>query len=205
MKQESLFPDDTAPRGLPDGFADTHGFLAASEAATFFERIRAETAWHQEHLRMFGRRIAMPRLTAWYGDPGASYVYSGIANQPLPWTESLRALRARVTRHTGSRFNSALLNLYRDGADSLAWHADDEPELGRAPTLASLSLGATRRFRIRQRRTRESIGVDLEAGSLIVMTGASQRDWEHCVPKTARAVGERINITFRWVEPRPGR
>ena len=154
---------------------------------------------------MFGRRIAMPRLTAWYGDPGASYVYSGIANQPLPWTESLRALRVRVTMHTGSRFNSALLNLYRDGTDSLAWHADDEPELGRAPTLASLSLGATRRFRIRQRRTRESIGVDLEAGSLIVMTGTSQRDWEHCVPKTARTVGERINITFRWVEPRPGR
>ena len=148
---------------------------------------------------IFGKVTPLPRLTAWYGDEGAGYEYSGIRNEPLEWTAELARLRDEAGEAAGVSFNSVLLNLYRDGSDSVSWHSDDEPELGQDPTIASVSLGATRRFKLRHKATRETVVRDLEDGSLLLMSGNSQRLWEHCITKTRRPVGKRINLTFRVV------
>ncbi|MFT7678653.1 MAG: alkylated DNA repair dioxygenase AlkB [Planctomycetota bacterium] len=181
-------------------------WLAASECSALFESLRRELDWRQDELHLFGKRHALPRLQAWHGDAGAGYSYSGMSLEAEPWSATLEQLRAAVTEQVRSqlpeaRFNSVLANLYRHGRDSNGWHADDEPELGERPVLASLSLGATRRFRLRHRQgAQESVSLDLAAGSLLVMYGDTQAAWQHCIPKTARAVGERINLTFRQVQ-----
>jgi len=156
--------------------------------------------WRDEEILLFGRRVAVPRRVAWYGDPGASYTYSGTPHHPEPWTPALTCTRDRVQELTGARFNAVLLNLYRDGRDGMGWHADDEPELGPNPVIASVSLGATRRFCLRHRRRRDlRIDLPLAHGSLLLMSGATQHHWVHALPKTTAPVGERINLTFRWV------
>ncbi len=204
--QGELFPaadDPSAPRPpeslWPSGFELEHGFLAQAEAERVMEELAATIPWERDEIMMYGKRLPVPRLTAWFGDRGADYVYSGVRNVPRPWTATLAGLRDLVAARCGVTFNSVLLNLYRDGSDSVAWHRDDEPELGRAPTIGSLSLGATRRFRLRNRESGHALGWDLESGSLLVMSGASQGDWEHCVSKTKRPVGARINLTFRQI------
>jgi alkylated DNA repair dioxygenase AlkB len=161
----------------------------------------AETPWRQDHALIFGRRVALPRLTAWYGDAGTRYSYSGITMAPTAWTPLLGALKARAEAHAGAAFNSALLNYYRDGRDSVGWHADAEPELGRNPVIASLSLGATRRFEFRRRSPAppESQSIVLEHGSCLVMAGAVQHLWHHRLPRAARVTAPRINITFRRI------
>jgi len=172
--------------------------FGAGEAAQLFDDLRRQIDWRQEEILMFGRRVPVPRRVAWHGDPGASYTYSGTEHHPLPWTPALERVRARVTGLTGVDFNAVLLNLYRDGRDGMGWHADDEPELGRNPVIASVSLGATRRFCLRHRRRRElRVDLPLAHGSLLLMSGATQHHWVHALPKTAAAVGERINLTFR--------
>lgn len=198
--QEEMFGAEVrrAPE-LPDDFEYEPCFLDAAESKAIFSELRSTIAWRQDHMSLYGRRVALPRLTAWYGDPGSSYEYSGIVNDPLPWSETLQRLRVALQQRTGASYNSVLLNLYRDGSDGLGWHSDDERELGSTPTIASLSLGEVRRFRLRHRRTKESINLELAKGSLLVMRGRSQRDWEHCVPKSKRVLGERINATFRLV------
>jgi alkylated DNA repair dioxygenase AlkB len=149
---------------------------------------------------MYGKRHAVPRLTAWYGDPGATYTYSGIRNEPHSWTVPLLELQGMLEDATGVSYNSVLLNRYRDGQDGLSWHADDEPELGDSPAIASISLGAARDFALRRSgETRQLIKVPLEHGSLLIMKGTSQRDYQHAVPKDLRASEERINLTFRAV------
>ncbi len=149
---------------------------------------------------IFGRPRLVPRLVAWHGDPGATYTYSGTPHEPLPWTPALEQVRRRVQELSGLQFNAVLLNLYRDGRDGMGWHADDEPELGPDPAIASVSLGAVRRFCLRHRR-RKGLRTDLSLphGSLLLMTGATQGHWVHALPKTAVPVGERINLTFRRV------
>ena len=179
-------------------------FLPAAAAESLLAQLTAEIAWEQRNIRNFGQEIPQPRLTAWYGDPAARYTYSGLAWEPRPWTPALLALRQRVETATGARFNSVLLNLYRDGRDSMGWHADDEPELGPAPAIASLSLGAPRRFRLRPSRTGPThppLSLDLPSGSLLLMRGPTQQYWQHALPKTARPIGPRLNLTFRWVTP----
>ena len=168
-------------------------------AALWFDRIVQETAWEQPRIQMFGKRVAIPRLQAWYGDPEAHYRYSGLDNRPVAWTELLAEIRQRLETTTVERFNSVLVNRYRDGQDSNGWHSDDEKELGPEPCIASLSLGATRRFLLRRRddKTRR-IEVPLSSGSLLLMWGRSQADWQHCVPKQANIAETRINLTFRW-------
>ena len=169
-------------------------------ADRLFATLRTGADWRQEEIVLFGQQRRVPRLVAWYGDPGARYAYSGVDHEPLPWIPPLTELKQRVETLAGHAFNSVLLNLYRDGRDGMGWHADDEPELGRDPVIASLSLGATRRFRLRHRRRRQdTVALDLEHGSLLMMGGATQHHWVHAVPKTARPVGERINLTFRRV------
>ena len=176
-------------------------FLSKAEAAALLAGLTAGIAWEQRSIRLFGQLVPQPRLTAWYGDPAACYTYSGLRWEPRPWLPALLTLRQRLQAATGSRFNSVLLNLYRDGRDSMGWHADDEPELGPAPAIASLSLGATRRFRLRPRAglLHAPLALDLPAGSLLLMQGPTQRHWQHALPKTARPVGPRLNLTFRWV------
>ncbi len=154
-------------------------------------------AWSQTAIRIYGRDVLQPRLTSWMGS--SAYTYSGRRHEPIPMPIAISDLHQRVSAAACARFNSVLANQYRDGSDSVSWHADDEPELGTKPTIASLSLGATRRFKIRQRATGETWTLDLHHGDLLIMSGASQRDYLHAVPKTKAAIGPRINLTFRWV------
>jgi alkylated DNA repair dioxygenase AlkB len=142
-----------------------------------------------------GRRLPIPRLTAWHGQAG--YVYSGIRMAPAPWTPPLLELKDIAEALAGQPFNSVLLNLYRHGRDSVSWHADNEPGLGRNPVIASISLGAERRFQLKHRRTGERLSVDLAHGSCLIMAGATQHHWLHQLPKIAQPVGPRINLTFR--------
>ena len=178
-------------------------FLPAAKATALLTALTATVAWEQRTIRLFGQEFPQPRLTAWYGDPEARYTYSGLAWEPRPWLPALAALRASVEAATAGRYNSVLLNLYRDGRDSMGWHADDEPELGPTPAIASLSLGAVRRFRLRPRAglLHAPFGIDLPTGSLLLMRGPTQQHWQHALPKTARPVGPRLNLTFRWVSP----
>jgi len=169
-------------------------------ASGLFDELRRGIDWHQEEILMFGRRVPVPRRVAWHGDPGASYTYSGTRHDPLPWTPALERVRSCVTLLTGVHFNAVLLNLYRDGRDGMGWHADDEPELGRNPVIASVSLGAARRFCLRHRRRKDlRLDVPLTHGSLLLMSGTTQHHWVHALPKTTAPVGERINLTFRRV------
>jgi alkylated DNA repair dioxygenase AlkB len=179
---------------------DPH-FMSPAEADAAFAAVRGGVAWEQHRIRLFGRQCEVPRLSCWMGDPGTRYRYSGSLFEPRPWPPALSALRTRVEQACATRFNSVLANLYRSGSDSMGWHSDDEPELGPAPVIASLSLGASRRFCLRHRRDPQLRWEHaLEHGSLLVMAGATQRNYRHALPKTRRAVGERVNLTFRWVE-----
>ena len=153
------------------------------------------TPWRQEVATVMGRRMPIPRLTAWHGASG--YVYSGIEMAPAPWNQPLLEIKAVAEACAGCAFNSVLLNLYRDGRDSVSWHADNEPGLGRDPVIASVSLGATRRFQMKHRRRQARVAIDLPSGSCLVMAGATQHHWLHQVPKTSRPLGPRINLTFR--------
>lgn len=188
-----------------DGFADPAPDLVVIPGfAADLALSDIEVPWRQETLVIFGRPVKTPRLTCWIGDPGATYTYSGLANRPLPWTPVLTGLRARLEERLQAPFNSVLLNLYRDGRDSMGWHADDEPELGPEPLIASVSLGATRTFRLRHRTLGlPSVDLELEHGSLLVMRGTTQRDWHHCVPKRLRVDQPRLNLTFRYVQSGP--
>ena len=192
---------DSHTLDLPEGEARLWpAAFDATEASKLFDDLRRQIDWQQEEILMFGRRVPVPRRVAWHGDPGASYAYSGTEHHPSPWTPALDRARDRVTGLTGVHFNAVLLNLYRDGRDGMGWHADDEPELGRDPVIASVSLGAARRFCLRHRRRRDlRLDVSLTHGSLLLMSGATQHHWVHALPKTAVPVGERINLTFRRV------
>lgn len=146
---------------------------------------------------MYGKQINVPRLTAWFGS--GCYTYSGIQMQPHCWTELLLQIKDQVEAITGGSFNSVLLNLYRNGNDSVSWHCDDEPELGENPTIASLSFGATRSFQLKHKFTKQTIKLDLSHGSLLLMQDETQTHWLHCVPKTKKPTAARINLTFRYL------
>jgi alkylated DNA repair dioxygenase AlkB len=206
---------------IPEQACYVEAWLERKEADWYLLRLLKDTAWLQPTVKLFGRERPCPRLSAWHGDATAAYSYSGIELAPEPWTPELRELQRRAERSTGTRFNSVLLNLYRSGADSMGWHSDDEPELGKVPVIASISLGGVRRFRLKRRLTaatseianapRESsestrtVAVDLAHGSLLVMRGYCQRDWKHALPKTKRVVEPRLNLTFRRILADGGR
>ncbi len=186
---------------LPDADISYHpGFLDAATGQRLFERLMREVPWRQDHIRLFGKRYPQPRLTALYGNNGKSYSYSGITMEPLPFTPELDALKKRLESFCRAEFSTCLLNLYRNGADSNGWHADNEKELGPNPVIASVSLGATRRFKLRHRKIREQrYSLELEPGSLLLMQGPTQHHWLHEIPKTRKPVGPRINLTFRKI------
>jgi alkylated DNA repair dioxygenase AlkB len=176
-------------------------FLSRDEATQWFASLRSTLPWHEEHVTMFGKSVTAPRLISWHGDAGAVYTYSGVRHDPAPWTPDLLALRHRIEGVTQRRFNSVLANLYRDGRDSMGWHADKEKELGDAPFIASLSLGAERLFRVRHNRSGKTLDVVLRNGDLLTMGGVFQKHWRHCVPKSAATSDARINLTFRHIVP----
>jgi alkylated DNA repair dioxygenase AlkB len=176
-------------------------WLAPDTAATLLARIVDEVAWQQDSMFTPAGRVPLPRLTAWQGEPDAVYVYSGIRNVPSPWTPAVAELKAAVEATCGAPFNSVLLNRYRSGADSMGWHADHEPELGKEPVIASVSLGATRRFDLQHNKTHVVESYQLRGGSLLVMRGRTQAEWRHRVPKELKVQGERVNLTFRFVTP----
>ncbi|KAB7765796.1 alpha-ketoglutarate-dependent dioxygenase AlkB family protein [Xanthomonas maliensis] len=182
------------------------GWLAADQADALLCTLQAQAPWEVHRIRMFGRMVDSPRLSCWIGDPEASYRYSGTRFVPRPWLEALLPLRARLHAETDCAYNSVLLNRYRDGRDAMGWHSDDEPELGPQPIIASLSLGAARRFAFKHRHD-PALGhvLTLGHGDLLLMAGHTQRLYKHALPRTARPVGERINLTFRQILPLPGR
>lgn len=180
-------------------------FVAPDTSAQLFAALRAQIPFAQRPIRIMGRAVMQPRLTAWVGDPEATYTYSGVRLEPEPWSPALLELRACVSHASGEQLNSVLCNLYRDGEDSMGFHADAERELGPEPVIASLSLGATRRFQVRHRRdTSDRLDLELNDGSLLVMSGPLQQHYRHAVPKQ-RAIREpRINLTFRRIHrPEP--
>lgn len=196
--QPALFEE--RPEGPDLDVTLMRGLLDPETADNAFEALRRQVRWRQGELRMFGRTIPIPRLESWVADEGLDYTYSGIHHDPDPWFDELSALRDIAGMHAATTFNSVLCNLYRNGNDGNDWHADDEAEFGPEPVIASLSLGATRRFDFRRVDDR-SVRVDLELhhGDLVIMRGRTQELWRHRVPKTRRTIGERINLTFRRV------
>jgi len=206
MKPESISGDSLVKACPPGGeLLYVPQWMAASTADRVFEALLQEVRWQSRTIRMFGREIAQPRRLAFQGEPGIAYRYSGGTYRAEAWHDEVAGLRDALEAETGTAFNCALLNLYRDGRDSMGWHSDDEPELGRAPVIASVSLGAGRRFVVRERNRekRQSRFELLPAhGSLIVMRGDMQHYWQHQVPRTARPVGPRINLTFRRIADR---
>ena len=175
-------------------------FLDQKESHRFFSEIKEQVKWQTREIFLFGRRVLQPRLVAWQGDSGCSYRYSGTTWNPDPWSPAVHRVRELVCDATGVEFNGVLLNLYRDGRDSMGWHSDDEPELGVNPVIASVSLGASRRFLFRNRLDqKQKLELDLKDGSLLVMAGATQELWQHSIPKSAKVGGERINLTFRRI------
>jgi alkylated DNA repair dioxygenase AlkB len=196
--QHALFEEQPTGPGL--GLTIIRSAVDVAAADAVFTALRTKVAWRQDHLKMFGNLIPVPRLESWVADEGLDYTYSGIHHEPDPWIDELVELRDLSSSHTETRFNSVLCNLYRDGSDGVDWHADDEPEFGPMPVIASWSLGATRRFDLR-RVDDHSIKVELELhhGDLVIMSGTTQTLWRHRVPKTKKPVGERINLTFRLV------
>jgi alkylated DNA repair dioxygenase AlkB len=155
--------------------------------------------WESHTIKMVGKEYPQPRLVAWFGDPGSDYSYSGLKMNVRPWIPTVSMLREAAERIAGVRFNSVLVNLYRDGNDKVSWHRDNEPELGEEPVIASISLGAPRRFKFRHLLTREVVETTLTPGSMVVMSGLSQSCWEHEIPRQAAVSEPRINLTFRQV------
>lgn len=160
-------------------------------------RLILETAWREETVLVFGKRHLQPRLSAWYGD--AAYRYSGLSLAPAPFTPLLETIRASVRQATGCEFNSVLLNYYRNERDSMGMHADDEPELGPEPVIASLSFGAERTFILRHKRTKETLRLPLTDGGLLLMRGSTQQNWLHGINKISKPIGPRVNLTFRKI------
>ena len=192
----------TGPRELLpfDGSAVLHEqFLDPDFAVRAFDELLRTNSWEEHDIVVFGQRHREPRLSTWHADGRKEYEYSGLLRTPLPLTPLLNDIRSRCESVSGASFNSVLVNLYRDGNDGVGWHADNEAVNGREPTIASVSLGATRRFDLRHRESKETVKVDLHSGSLLVMSGLSQHCWVHQVAKTKQVVGPRINLTFRRV------
>ena len=173
-------------------------WLASGAADSLMKSLRENIAWECHRIKMFGREVDSPRLSCWMGDAGASYVYSQTRFEPHPWLPELQSLRERLQNEFECKFNSVLANLYRHGQDSMGWHSDDEPELGKQPVIASISLGAARRFSFKAKtENAKAVHLELPHGSLLLMRGDTQKNYRHALAKTAKPVGERLNLTYR--------
>lgn len=188
----------TTTEGLPRGFRLWSAFLSEQQEARLFASLEESICWERHVLQMFGRAVPVPRQTAWFGPH--EYGYSGARHPVAPMPAMMREVLAAVSERTGQPFNSVLLNRYASGQDCVGWHSDDDYDPGQHPGIASVSLGATRRFRLRSRHTRETVDLDLVGGSLLFMGAGTQRDWQHSLPRRKRCREVRINLTFRYVQ-----
>jgi alkylated DNA repair dioxygenase AlkB len=207
-RQLSLWDRSPLPDGnsaikldLPDAEIYLYpALLSQTDGDQWFATLKSSIQWQQDWIKIAGKTIPIPRLTAWYGDRNTTYTYSGITMVPHPWIDPLLHIKSTIETLAHTCFNSVLLNLYRDGNDSVAWHSDDEPELGRNPVIASLSLGGSRRFMLRHKHDKAlTHTLELTHGSGLLMQGSTQHYWLHQVPKTAKPVDPRINLTFRTI------
>jgi alkylated DNA repair dioxygenase AlkB len=177
------------------------GFFPPDVSDRYLDDLLKTIGWRQEQVKLFGKRIDQPRLTAWHGDAGSSYTYSGIALAPQPWTETLLAIKAAIEPAAGTRFNSVLLNLYRNERDSVSWHSDDDGGVGKTPVIGSVSFGAPRQFQLRHKLDKSlRAEVELTHGSFLLMGGTTQQFWQHQVPKCKASCGQRVNLTFRVIQ-----
>lgn len=182
-------------------------WLSAAQSAALMQQLLQGTPWRQDSLRFAGKLVPVPRLQAWYGESASNYGYSGLRLAPLPWTDALAEIRQRLEASLNLRFNSVLVNYYRNGMDSVAWHSDNESTLGPDPSIASLSLGAPRAFQMKHRKRGSAgakdgkLSITLEDGSLLVMGAGVQQHWQHHVPKQPAVTAPRINLTFRLILP----
>ena len=186
---------------LPDASIELYPeFFSRVQSDAYFQELMVSANWKQQKLRYYGKLIDLPRLTAWYGDKGKSYKYSGIKVESEPWLPTLTAIKRQIETVSDVEFNSVLLNLYRSERDSVAWHSDDEPELGENPTIGSVSFGEERVFHLRHKKNEAlRAKVTLLHGSYLLMKGRTQRYWQHQIAKTSRPCGPRINLTFRLI------
>jgi alkylated DNA repair dioxygenase AlkB len=205
MSQLDLFGNSNAPKTdiviIENGeYLFIPNFFNKDEGDNFFRLLKEKILWKQESMNIYGKKVEFPRLTAWYGNDDKSYSFSGITLAPNPWNEEILEIKNRIEPKASVTFNSVLLNRYRDGKDSISWHTDAEPELGKNPIIASVNFGTSRKFQLRHIRTKEKIEIELTHGSLLIMQGELQHYWQHQVPKTNKAIGERINLTFRVIK-----
>jgi alkylated DNA repair dioxygenase AlkB len=175
-------------------------FFSKLESDLFFSSLRTKIEWAQESMILYGKKINFPRLTAWYGDNDRPYSFSGITLQPKGWLPELITIKNKIEIAAGTEFNSVLLNLYRNGNDSISWHTDAEQELGINPIIGSVNFGQARLFQLRHKDTKEKIEIELVHGSALLMKGELQHHWQHQVPKTSKPMKERINLTFRFIK-----
>ena len=185
---------------LKEANITTEQIMSKDQAAALMAKIKEEVSFEQRDIVIMGKRVRVPRLEAWYGQ---SYTYSGNAFAAKPMPAFLAELKANIEERTGQKYNSVLINLYRDGSDSVSWHADNEKELGKDPVIASVSLGAERKFKLKHRTDKsDKADIQMKSGSLLVMGEGTQANYLHCVPKTKKVHAERINLTFRNMSPK---
>jgi len=186
---------------LPEqGDVKYYGILIALQSADeYFNRLLNSIEWKHDEAIILGKHIVTKRKVAWYADQPFSYTYSKITKRALPWTDDLLALKALVEEKTGESFNSCLLNLYHNGSEAMAWHSDGEKDLKNNGAIASLSFGAERKFSFKHKKTKQTVSLVLEHGSLLVMKGATQTCWQHRLPPTKKVTEPRINLTFRSI------
>lgn len=175
-------------------------FYDKAKADKYLNRLIEDIKWEQESMKMYGKEIPFPRLTAWYGDNDKPYSFSGITLQPHPWSPGLLKVKKDIEEVVKLSFNSVLLNRYRDGKDSISWHTDAEKELGKNPVIASLNFGAERKFQLKHKDTNERIDILLKHGSLLIMQGELQHYWKHQIAKSKKITQERVNLTFRIIK-----
>lgn len=210
MEQTDLFGNSLAPKtesniktglNVIDGgeFIYFPDYFSKEDSDRFLKYLINDISWQQDSMKMYGKEVKFPRLTAWYGNGDKSYTFSGTTLHPHRWTPELMEIKNKIDDIGKVDFNSVLLNRYRTGDDWISWHQDNEKELGKNPVIGSVNFGATRKFQIRHIETKEKLDIELRHGSLLVMTGALQHNWQHQVPKTKKQIGERINLTFRVI------
>jgi alkylated DNA repair dioxygenase AlkB len=201
MEQLSFFGEAGQSKGLPEDYLSyTPNLIDITESDRLLARFIAEMPWKQTSLKIYDKEVITPRLTAWYGDFGTDYSKIEQVADPIPWTEDLLSLKQMVEPLAVVQFNSVLLNYYRDGNDSVAWHSDRERVLGKYPVIASVSFGQVRSFDIRNKQDHsEKYSVRLEHGSFLLMKAGLQEHWEHRIAKSTKAMKPRVNLTFRTV------
>jgi alkylated DNA repair dioxygenase AlkB len=201
VEQLSFFEQVGQSAGLPDELLEYRpGFFNPAESAVLSNTFIDTIPWVQEDIQMYGKIMKTPRLTAWYGDPKKEYIFSGTKHHPMVWTDELLMIKEKIEPVSGVQFNSVLLSYYRDASDSVAWHSDDEYELGVNPIIASVSFGQVRRFDIKHKQDRNrKYSIYLENGSLLIMKGDLQHNWVHQIPKSTKPLKARVNLTFRVI------